>query len=123
MNVDFFKGALKYNASLTIIAVVILLLLRPLFSNIDFISNNPIIILTIFLVSMNVLVIALFYTIKSKSKNRPTNSSSFKNNQISGNKAKNIKIKSDGHIQGNVIHNNEADGDIIIGQGLKNEKK
>ncbi|MEQ5728888.1 hypothetical protein AB7360_03460 [Providencia alcalifaciens] len=123
MDVDFFKEALKYNASLTIIAVVILILLKPLFSDIDFISSNPIFTLTIFLFSMNVLIIAVFYTIKGKSKNKPPCLSSFKNNQISGNKAKNIKIESHGNIQGNVIHNNEADGDIIIGQGSKNEKK
>ncbi|MEQ5296098.1 hypothetical protein ABN249_11310 [Providencia rettgeri] len=123
MDVDFFKGALKYNAPLTIIAVVILILLKPLFSDIEFISNNPIFVLTIFLFSINVLITTVFYTIKEKSKNRPPYSSSIKNNQISENKAKNIKIESHGDIQGNVIHNNKSDGDIIIGQGAKNEEK
>jgi len=41
MDLTFFKPALKYNASLTILSVVILYLLQPMFESIEFISNNP----------------------------------------------------------------------------------
>lgn len=120
MDLDFFKSSLKYNASLTLISVVILYLLKPIFENIEFISNNPIIALAFFLIAINALLLTVRYTTKGKDKNTPPPLVDIKDNEITGNKAKNIKIESPGSISGNTIKDNEADGDLTIGQGFKN---
>ncbi|CAH3246198.1 hypothetical protein AI2602V1_0741 [Citrobacter freundii] len=123
MDLDFFKSSLKYNASLTIVSVVILYLLMPIFENIEFISNNPIITLAFFLIAINALLLIALYTTKAKHKKNEPVPSDIKDNEIIGNKAKNIKIESTGSISGNKINDNDADGDLIIGQRFKNERE
>lgn len=123
MDLDFFKSSLKYNASLTIVSVVILYLLMPIFENIEFISNNPIITLAFFLIAINALLLIALYTNKAKHKKNEPVPSYIKDNEIIGNKAKNIKIESTGSISGNKINDNDADGDLIIGQRFENERE
>ncbi|MGN5112213.1 hypothetical protein [Aeromonas jandaei] len=122
MNIDFFKSALKYNASLSIVSVFILLLTKPLFEKIEFISNNPIISLLIFLASLNAVIITVIYTVNKDKKTSKDNKQGFNNNRVTGNKAKNITITTEGDMNGNTISNNEANGDLNIGQGFKNGK-
>ncbi|MEV3810202.1 hypothetical protein ACSZME_01260 [Aeromonas dhakensis] len=122
MNIDFFKNALKYNASLSIVSVFILLLTKPLFEKIEFISNNPIISLLIFLASVNAVIITVIYTVNKDRKTSKDNQQGFNNNRVTGNKAKNITITTEGDMSGNTISNNEANGDLNIGQGFKNGK-
>jgi len=122
MNIDFFKNALKYNASLSIVSVFILLLTKPLFEKIEFISNNPIISLIIFLASVNAVIITVIYTVNKDRKTSKDNQQGFNNNRVTGNKAKNITITTEGDMNGNTISNNEANGDLNIGQGFKNGK-
>lgn len=122
MNIDFFKNALKYNASLSIVSVFILLLTKPLFDKIEFISNNPIISLLIFLASVNAVIITVIYTVNKDRKTSKDNQQGFNNNRVTGNKAKNITITTEGDMNGNTISNNEANGDLNIGQGFKNGK-
>lgn len=122
MNIDFFKNALKYNASLSIVSVFILLLTKPLFEKIEFISNNPIISLLIFLASVNAVIITVIYTVNKDRKTSKDNQQGFNNNRVTGNKAKNITITTEGDMNGNTISNNEANGDLNIGQGFKNGK-
>lgn len=124
MDMDFFKNSLKYNAPLTILAVVILYLLKPIFENIEFISKNPIITVVFFLVAINALILITLYSNKMKPKKTDSISpSNIRKNKIIGNKAKSINITATGDISGNEINNNEADGDLNIGQGSKNGKK
>lgn len=123
MDFTFFKPALKYNASLTILSVVILYLLKPMFENIEFISNNPIVTLVFFIIAINALVLALFYTSKQKNAQPTPAPAVIQDNEIIGNKAKNINITTDGNVTGNKINNNEADGDFNVGQGFKNGEK
>lgn len=121
---DFFKNSLKYNAPLTILAVVILYLLKPIFENIEFISKNPIITVVFFLVAINALILITLYSNKVKPKKIDSiPPSNIRKNKIIGNKAKSINITATGDISGNEINNNEADGDLNIGQGSKNGKK
>jgi len=124
MDMDFFKNSLKYNAPLTILAVVILYLLKPIFENIEFISKNPIITVVFFLVAINALILITLYSNKVKPKKIDSiPPSNIRKNKIIGNKAKSINITATGDISGNEINNNEADGDLNIGQGSKNGKK
>lgn len=122
MDLDFFKSALKYNGALTILSVVILYLLRPLFENVEFISQHPLIALGLFVIAINALLLTVRYTTKKRNKNGKDEISGIRNNKIVGNKGKNISIQTKGTISGNTINNNEADGDITIGQGYKNGK-
>lgn len=112
---NFFKSALKYNAPLSIVAVMMLLLLKPVFNNVEFISDNPIVSLIIFLAIVNFGIFALLIT---RNKNKLI--TGIKDNKINGNKAKSIKITTEGNIQNNEIKNNEADGKLLIGQSYKN---
>lgn len=120
MDLDFFKSSLKYNAAATIFSVFALYLSMPIFENVNFISNHPIIISVLFIVLINSFLLIIHWT----SHNKKTNSQAgVKGNKITGNKAKNISIISNGEITKNIISNNESDGDINIGQGFKNGKK
>ncbi|MBL0488240.1 hypothetical protein [Aeromonas veronii] len=89
---------------------------------IEFISNNPIISLLIFLASVNAVIITVIYTVNKDRKTSEDNKQGFNNNRITGNKAKNITITTEGDMNGNTISNNEANGDLNIGQGFKNGK-
>ncbi|PXV75264.1 hypothetical protein C7433_1033 [Pantoea sp. PNA 03-3] len=123
MDMNFFKSALKYNTPLTILSVLILYLLKPIFDNIQFISNNPTISLIFFLISINSVVLIILYTNKEKSTSQPSEPVSIQDNEIIGNKAKDINILSPGNIAGNKINDNEAEGDLNIGQGFKHGEK
>ena len=123
MDMNFFKSALKYNAPLTILSVLILYLLKPIFDNIQFISNNPTISLIFFLISINSVVLIILYTNKEKSTSQPSEPVNIQDNEIIGNKAKDINILSPGNIAGNKINDNEAEGDLNIGQGFKQGEK
>ena len=94
-----------------------------MFENIEFISNNPIITLVFFLIAINALVLVLFYTTNHKKTQHIPAPATIKDNEIIGNKAKNINITTDGNVTGNKINKNEAEGDFNIGQGLKNGEK
>lgn len=125
MDLDFFKNSLKYNASLTIIGVIILYLLKPIFENVDFISNNPMTTLLFFVIAINACLLVALYNNKNKKitkNNKSALQSGVSNNSISGNKARNINIKATEIINDNKIDNNEVEGDITIGQGFKNGK-
>ena len=122
MDLDFFKNALKYNGGLTILSVVVLYLLKPLFENIAFISAHPLVALGLFIIAINALLLTALYTSQKRNKNDADKIPGITNNKIVGNKAKNINIKTKGTISDNTINNNEADGDITIGQGYKNGK-
>ncbi|WP_288821852.1 hypothetical protein [uncultured Leclercia sp.] len=120
MDLSFFKSCLKYNAAATIFSVFALYLSMPIFENVDFISNHPIIVPVLFIVLINSLLLIIYWTSNTKKTNSQPG---IKGNKITENKAKNISVHSNGEITKNIISNNESDGDINIGQGFKNGKK
>ncbi|AHW25206.1 hypothetical protein DN330_18615 [Salmonella enterica subsp. enterica serovar Eastbourne] len=120
MELGFFKSSLKYNAAATIFCVFALYLSIPIFENVNFISNHPIIVSVLFILLVNSLLLIIYWTSHTKKTNSQPG---IKGNKITGNKAKNINILSNGEITKNIVSNNESDGDINIGQGFKNGKK
>lgn len=120
MDIAFFKGALKYHATLSILSVFILYLLKPIFNDMNFVSTHPYICLALFLIAINACLKVITSTSKDKSKKemRPK----LEGNKINRNKAKNIRVITDGDVTNNEITDNEADGDLTIGQGTKNGK-
>ncbi|KAA5929539.1 hypothetical protein F3I58_20465 [Pantoea sp. VH_4] len=124
MDISFFKSALKYHATLTILSVVILYLLTPMFNNINFISEHPWMCLITFIVAVNACLKVIFISQgRSNGKPKHEKASKIEGNKINRNKAKNISIITDGELTKNEINDNEASGDFIIGQGTKNGKK
>lgn len=124
MDIAFFKGALKYHATLSILSVFILYLLKPIFNDMNFVSNHPYICLVLFVIAINACLKVITSTSKDKSKKemRPKSQPKLEGNKINRNKAKNIRVITDGDVTKNEITDNEADGDLTIGQGTKNGK-
>jgi protein-S-isoprenylcysteine O-methyltransferase Ste14 len=87
MDLGFFKGCLKYNAAATIFSVFALYLSMPIFENVNFISNHPIIVSVLFLVLINFLLLIIYWTSNTKKTN---SQSGIKGNKITGNKAKTL---------------------------------
>ncbi|MDY4381521.1 hypothetical protein [Pectobacterium brasiliense] len=124
MEISFFKNSLKYHATLTILSIVILYLLTPMFNDVSFISNHPWLCLIIFIVAINACLKVITVSQEGKKeKIKNEKISKIEGNKINRNKAKNISIITDGGLTKNEINDNEASEDLIIGQGTNNGKK
>lgn len=66
MELGFFKSSLKYNAAATIFCVFALYLSMPIFENVNFISNHPIIVSVLFIVLVNSLLLIIYWTSHTK---------------------------------------------------------
>lgn len=124
MDMSFFKNALKYHATLTILSVFILHLLTPMFSDISFIAEHPWMCLIIFIFAINACIkVITISQEKRRGNDKSEKKSNIERNKINRNKAKNIIITTDGELKNNEINDNEASEDFIFGQGTKNGKK
>ena len=107
---NLWKTALKINLPATLAIFIVLKLLNPVFSNIEFIERNPIIYLLLVVFLLNFAII--FLVINRKNKRSIIKNSVIDNNEVDGS----VEVNGD-EIVKNRISGNTIKNDLKIGEG------